>query len=98
MFSHSPSTLKNPNPFYKFSIGYKCLLFLMFICRCQIWKTRLGFTGTHRYARLTPDQSHLRIKICSLHFTENNFVNAKKNRIKKDVVPSLHLGRDVGEL
>ncbi|XP_074032329.1 uncharacterized protein [Leptinotarsa decemlineata] len=59
--------------------------------RCQRWKNVLGFIGNHRYANLTPEQSHNRIKICSLHFRADDIVNS---RIHSYAVPSLRLPQD----
>ncbi|XP_074031854.1 uncharacterized protein [Leptinotarsa decemlineata] len=64
---------------------------LEFFFRCQRWKNVLGFIGNHRYATLTPEQSHNRIKICSLHFRADDIVNS---RIHSYDVPSLRLPQD----
>ncbi|KAJ8916717.1 hypothetical protein NQ315_013921 [Exocentrus adspersus] len=61
--------------------------------RCPIWRKRLGFYGNHRYASITPEQCYERIKICSLHFTDNSFMTISKQRLNYDAVPSLFLSR-----
>lgn len=61
------------------------------ICRCQTWKNALGFTRTHRYANITPEQSYTRIRICALHFDEDSFANQSRSRIHSYAIPSLNL-------
>lgn len=59
--------------------------------RCQSWKNALGFTGSHRYANITANQCYSRIKICSLHFSEECYRNKNKLHLKYGVIPSLML-------
>ncbi|VEN60869.1 unnamed protein product [Callosobruchus maculatus] len=37
--------------------------------RSENWKRSLGFIGNHRYADLTPEQCHSRIRICRIHLS-----------------------------
>lgn len=67
-----------------------------FFCRCKKWKTALGFTGKHRYANLTPEQCNKRVKICSLHFTDDSFTCKFKNQLTPTAVPSLNLDIQAG--
>ncbi|XP_060532204.1 uncharacterized protein LOC132705568 [Cylas formicarius] len=60
--------------------------------RCRVWKNILGFTGSHRYANITLEQSHSRIRICGLHFGDDSFANEARNRLHKFAIPSLKLG------
>lgn len=67
-------------------------VFNVVLCRCKAWKNILEFTGTHKYANITLEQSHTRIRVCGLHFSEDSFANNTRNRLLKFAVPSLRLG------
>ncbi|VEN45922.1 unnamed protein product [Callosobruchus maculatus] len=59
--------------------------------RSENWKRSLGFIGNHRYADLTPEQCHSRIRICRIHFSAESFSDIPKTRLTTNAVPSLLL-------
>lgn len=71
--------------------NFRSINLLLIFYRCQKWKNILGFVGAHGYADITAEQSHIRIKICNLHFSANSFSNESKSRLYKGAFPSLFL-------
>ncbi|KAL1493664.1 hypothetical protein ABEB36_009362 [Hypothenemus hampei] len=55
--------------------------------RCQIWKDSLGFVEDHKYANLTPEISHQRVRICAIHFNDDSFTVSGK-RLLNTAIPS----------
>lgn len=57
-----------------------------------MWKHALGFKENHKYAELTPDESHSKIRICGLHFEEKCF--SSESRLHKFAIPSILLSNN----
>ncbi|KAL1492572.1 hypothetical protein ABEB36_010812 [Hypothenemus hampei] len=55
--------------------------------RCRQWKNILGFVGEHKYAELTNEEAHSRIRICCKHFDKKSFTSSGK-RLLTTPVPS----------
>lgn len=61
----------------------------MYFYRCEQWKIKLGFTGNHPFSKLTPEQCHTRLIVCSLHFSTKSFTNSLHNRLLNRAIPTL---------
>ncbi|CAH1101549.1 unnamed protein product [Psylliodes chrysocephalus] len=63
-----------------------------YIARCIMLKNTLGFVGNHKCVNLSPEECSSRIKVCSLHFSEDSYkLNAAKNRLTKNATPLINL-------
>ncbi|VEN40461.1 unnamed protein product [Callosobruchus maculatus] len=81
---------------WKYETQMSFLLEFMTDRRSENWKRSLGFIGNHRYADLTPEQCHSRIRICRIHFSAESFSDISKTRLTTNVVPSLLLPAETG--
>ena len=64
--------------------------------RSQKWRKALGIAGDQKYATVTPEKYNNRIKICSLHFTNDSFTCKFGNQLTPTAIPSLKLSTQTG--
>lgn len=55
--------------------------------RCLAWIAKIK--KGHDFLHYTPEQCHLRYRLCSLHFEDTKFSSLLKNRLKKTAIPTL---------